>query len=92
MKARVLLTAVLAIALALAGCSGGETETATETGAASGASTPAPTGSTGATGDVLAAFPVDSFEGVVDREMLSLDADGCGGTPSLLAEIGRAHV
>ncbi len=83
MMVRVLLVLVLATALALSGCSGGETET----GAASGTSTTAqPAGSTGATGDILAAFAADSFEGVVDRAALSLDAEGCDGTPSLLAE------
>ncbi len=97
MKVRILLAMVLTIAFALAGCSGGETETATEaateTVTTSGTTdaTPtgragSPTGSTGASGDVLAAFPADSFEGVVDRATLSLDAEGCDGTPSLLAE------
>lgn len=87
MKVRVLLVMVFALALALAGCSGGETETATETGTetttTTGTSAPA---ATGATGDILAAFSADSFDGVVDREMLSLDADGLDGTPALLVE------
>ncbi len=84
MKARVMLVVVLAIALAIAGCSGNEAETAENRGAVE--TVGQATGSTGAVGDVLAAFPADSFDGVVDREMLSLDAEGCDGSPSLLAE------
>ena len=86
MKVRVLPAMMLAFALALAGCSGGETETVTETATAPGTGSGAATGNIGASGDVLAAFPADSFDGVVDRPALSLDADGCGGTPALLAE------
>jgi len=92
MAVRVLLIAVCAFTLALAGCSGSETESVTD------AETPATTGGTAATGntggagmvagsgDVLGAFPADSFDGVIDRAALSLDAEGCDGTPSLLAQ------
>ncbi len=94
MKTRVLLAMALAIALALAGCSGDETETVAETGTgtSTGTTGAARTGSTGAIGDILVAFPADSFEGVVDRAALSLDAEGCDGTPSLLVEASEPTV
>ena len=86
MKVRVLLVVVFAMALAVVGCSSNGAET-TESGEGGAVETAAQSaGSAGASGDLLVAFPADSFDGVVDREMLSLDADGCGGTPSLLAE------
>lgn len=84
MVIRVLLMIVVVSALALTGCSGGDAGTTEETGAA--ATGGGATGMVAGSGDVLATFPVDSFDGVIDREALSLDADGCGGTPALLAE------
>jgi len=83
-KTRVLLVVVLAIALAIAGCSGGDAEKGENRAAVETAEQP--TGSTGPVGDVLAVFPADSLDGVIDREMLSLDAEGSDGSPSLLAE------
>jgi hypothetical protein len=89
MKVRNLVTAALVCSLAVvvAGCSGNEAETAenaassdlaTREVATQGAAAAAPAG------DVLAAYPADTFDGIVDRELVSLDAEGCDGTPSIL--------
>ena len=87
---RALTAALLVTALALAGCSGGDTATTGETGGTdAGATSQTEAGATGmvaGTGDELAVFAVDSFDGVIDREMVSLDADGCDGSPALLIE------
>ena len=77
---------VCALAFSLTACSGGEAET--EGNAATATSADGTPGS-GSVGNVVAAFPIDSLDGVVDADIIAVDAEGYDGTPALLMEVSE---